>query len=150
MSLCCHSSCVVWIFLGVGFCVRKMAICSWDLSGRSGQFRLGFQFLQFQEDESVKQSVLHISVTSQCTVVVPAVIPSTCRQEDRNPGVPYLQKMGGRVYSRGPTFHIHFVSIRHSAAFLPLTQWRNLKLRMCLLCPIYVNWANDKRQRSSL
>ena len=34
------SACVVWRFFGVGFCVRKRAICSWDPSGMSGQFRL--------------------------------------------------------------------------------------------------------------
>lgn len=31
-----------------------MAVCSWVLSGMSGQLRLGFQFLQFQEGETVK------------------------------------------------------------------------------------------------
>lgn len=87
----------------------------------SGQFRLGFQFLQFQEDEAVKPSVLHISVTSQCTEWYLLSLPPFAGRRTETQGMPYLQKVGDRVYSRRPTFHIHFVSTRHSATFLLLT-----------------------------
>lgn len=80
--------------LGMGFCVRKQAICARDLSGMSGKFRLGFQSLQFRDEEVVGQSVLHISLTSQCMERYLPSFPPLAGRKIEAQGMPYVQKAG--------------------------------------------------------
>lgn len=87
------SACVVWIFWGVGFCVRKQAICSWDLPGMR-QFRLGFRSLHFQDEEAVGQSVLYISLTSQCTQWYLLSFPLLAGRRTEAQGMPWIRKVG--------------------------------------------------------
>lgn len=135
------SACVIWICFGVGFCIRKQAICSWDLSGMCEQFGpFGSRLIGFW--------VPQILLTSQCTERYLLSVPPLASKRTENQRMLYHQKAGVRV-QRSLTFCIYFVGTRHLAMCL-VTLWRVLKLRMCLLCPVYINWANGIRQRCSL
>jgi len=102
----------------VGFCVRKQAVCSRDLSAVGGQFRLGFQSLQLWDEETGGQSVLHIPLTSQCTEWDLLSFPPLAGRRTEAQRMLYLQNERIRDQSRRPASHVHIVGTRHSATCL--------------------------------